>query len=412
MENRFSKYVNFSLFNLVIVALFGVVMRYKIGFEFPFFDQKSLQHAHSHFAFSGWISQTIILLIIHILFRKLSPSHITKYFKILNLNLVCAYGMLIAFTVQGYGPVSIFFSSSSIIISFKFGYYFFKDVKTLKDFYPGLKWFKAAIIFNLLSSVGTFTLAYTLISKDIHQDVYLAAVYHYLHFQYNGWFFFACMGLLAHQLHNKLPGYSEDKQVFPMFIFSCIPAYFLSTLWLKLPMWIYVITVIAAIVQVYAWIRFLVQFRKYYPSIKNELSTFTKYLFIFVGFALSIKLTLQLFSTIPYLSKLAFGFRTIVIAYLHLVLLAIISTFLLSYLHTFNFIKSGKLIKSSLLLFTGGIFMNELILLIQGIASFSYTLIPLANEMLFGVAVLLFAGSLLLLIANLSEGDRNKSTET
>jgi hypothetical protein len=47
-------------------------MRYKIGFEFPFFDQKHLQHSHSHFAFSGWISHTLMVLMIVFLEKKKS----------------------------------------------------------------------------------------------------------------------------------------------------------------------------------------------------------------------------------------------------------------------------------------------------------------------------------------------------
>ena len=58
-----------------------------------------------------------------------------------------------------------------------------------------------------------------------------------------------------------------------------------------------------------------------------------RYILLFVGFALSIKFLLQLGSTIPAISQLAFGFRPIVIAYLHLVLLAIITLFLLFYIY-------------------------------------------------------------------------------
>jgi hypothetical protein len=38
-------WLKFSLINLLIVALIGLLMRYKIGFEFPFLDQKHLQHS-------------------------------------------------------------------------------------------------------------------------------------------------------------------------------------------------------------------------------------------------------------------------------------------------------------------------------------------------------------------------------
>ena len=58
------KGLHISIFNLTIVAFLGVLMRYKIGFEFPFFDQKNIQHAHSHFAFTGWITRTLFVLML------------------------------------------------------------------------------------------------------------------------------------------------------------------------------------------------------------------------------------------------------------------------------------------------------------------------------------------------------------
>ncbi len=44
MKLNIQFWLKFSLLNLCLVAALGVLMRYKIGFEFPFFNQK-------HFAF-------------------------------------------------------------------------------------------------------------------------------------------------------------------------------------------------------------------------------------------------------------------------------------------------------------------------------------------------------------------------
>lgn len=58
-----TKYFRYSVISLFIVAVLGTLMRYKIAFSFPYFDQKNLLHAHSYFAFSGWISHFFILRI-------------------------------------------------------------------------------------------------------------------------------------------------------------------------------------------------------------------------------------------------------------------------------------------------------------------------------------------------------------
>ena len=125
-----------------------------------------------------------------------------------------------------------------------------------------------------------------------------------------------------------------------------------------------------------------------------NLPNYLKYLILFISLALSVKFLLQLGSTIPAVSELAFGFRPIVIAYLHLILLAIISLFLLFYVYANNFVVINKKTILGLILFSLGVILNEVVLGIQGVASLSYTLIPFINESLFGIALLLFTSIL------------------
>ena len=195
MKLNIKFWLKFSLINLCIVALVGVLMRYKIGFAFPYLEQKNLQHSHSHFAFSGWVSHTLMTVMIYYLQTKIEIFNGEKYKKIIVANLICSYGMLVFFIIQGYGLISILFSSASVFVSYFFAYQFNKDLKLLNPDLLSKKWFKAALFFNIISSFGTYYLAYIMITKKFVQEIYLSSVYYYLHFQYNGWFFFACMGL-------------------------------------------------------------------------------------------------------------------------------------------------------------------------------------------------------------------------
>ena len=384
-----------SIINLLLVAILGLLMRYKIGFEFPFLDQKHLQHSHSHFAFSGWISHTLMVLMIGFLeykIKKTEVQFIKKYNLLLITNLICSYGMLISFIIQGYGAISILFSTSSIVIACVFTFFYFKDLKLISHEDLSKNWFKASLFFNVISSLGTFALAYMMVSKNIPQNEYLSSIYFYLHFQYNGWFFFACMGLLISFLQLKKAENLFFNKTFWLFFVSCIPAYFLSTLWLKLPTWIYVLTLLSALIQTVTWFKFLFVIIKLKSNFLEKYPLVLRYILFFVGVALSLKFILQLGSTIPALSQLAFGFRPIVIAYLHLVLLAIISLFLLFYIYVNQLITFNKKVKNGIIIFSVGVLLNEIILAIQGIASFSYTLIPFVNEMLFGAAIILVSG--------------------
>ena len=399
-------WLKLSLINLLIVASLGVLMRYKIGFDFPYFSQKNIQHAHSHFAFAGWITHALYVLMIHFVLKKLPLTDTKNYKRIIIANLICSYGMLFSFSYQGYSVLSIILSTITIVIACFFAFFYFKDLENIDDLNPSKPWFKAALFFNIFSSIGTFYLAYMMASRNFNEHWYLASVYFYLHFQYNGFFIFSCLGIFFSECNTMFPAFRYDKEFFKLFYMSFIPAYFLSTLWAKLPVWLYMIVVIAAFLQVFAWVKIVKAIKTALKLGGTTLNKFQTYLFLFVGIAFTIKLLLQLGSTIPEVSTLAFGFRPIVIAYLHLVLLAVISVFILSYLYTFELIVVNKLTTIAFSVFAIGIFLNELVLAVQGVASFSYIVVKYVNETLFGISLLLLLGTILMALSQ-----RNKSLE-
>jgi hypothetical protein len=237
--------------------------------------------------------------------------------------------------------------------------------------------------------MGIFSLAYMMFTAGIHQNEYLATTYYFLHFQYNGWFFFACMGLFVDFINQSGP---IQLKIYRLFLASCIPAYLLSVLWIKMPEWVYVIIVVSALLQVYAWALQLAWLIRSKPDQIGSQPFILRYMLVFVGIALTIKLLLQLGSTIPEISKLAFGFRPVVIAYLHLVLLAVITLFLLFYIFSKRMFVPTKSALFWLLIFSIGVLLNEVVLAVQGIAAFTYTVVPYVNELLFGVAVILLTG--------------------
>ena len=388
-----SVWIKISLLNLLVVALFGTVMRYKIGFEFPYFNQKYLLHAHSHFAFAGWVTHTLMTLMAF----QVSANRLLKpYRNIIIVNLISAWGMLISFSLQGYGAISITFSTLSIITGWFFAVHFLTDLKNKFPGHPSRPWFSAALIFNVISSAGTFYLAWMMLNDNFNMNLYLGSVYYYLHFQYNGWFFFSMMGLFVIWIKNHNPEFNFHRKSFIFFALSCVPAYFLSVIWVGFSYWILLIIAGAAMLQVIAWYYFLTDIKKIQQSIRMNTDRLSQLLLIFITLCITVKLGLQLFSTIPAISKLAFGFRPIVIAYLHLVLLAIISVFLLTYMCISGYLDYNRFLKAGLIIFLSGVLMNELVLLAQGIGSFSYYVIPFTNEMLFVASLWILAGTMAL----------------
>ncbi|HEX6915552.1 MAG TPA: hypothetical protein VF145_09945, partial [Chitinophagaceae bacterium] len=251
MNKALHSWIRFSLLNLLFVSVLGVLMRYKIAYSLPVLHQKFLLHAHSHFAFSGWITQAIMVLIVGYLCRY-DEFALRKYRPLLIANAITAYGMLLSFPFTGYAAVSITFSTLNIFTGYWFAVKLWRQLGRMPGNGVSHHWFRAAVVFNVISSFGAFFLAYMMATRNIHQNWYLASVYFFLHFQYNGWFFFGCMGLLADLLKERGVNMQFNKKVFWLFALACIPAYFLSALWLPIPMAVYILVVISAVAQVIA----------------------------------------------------------------------------------------------------------------------------------------------------------------
>jgi hypothetical protein len=382
-----------SLINLFIVSILGVTLRYKILFPLPFINQKYLLHAHSHFAFAGWISLVLMTFIVKYLYEKDVNIQMQKYQWLLRANIISAYGMLLSFPFQGYGVISIIFSTLNTFVGYAFAFFVWRDLNKLKTRCVSHHWFKGALVFNALSSLGAFALAFMMANKIAHPDFYLSAIYFFLHFQYNGWFFFTCMGLMLAYMISKgiAPSTKTSKIIFWLFCGAEIPAYFLSVLWMPIPQWMYIIIVIAVIAQCSGFILFLKHIMNNKNAIANAVSKQTKILWLFALIALTIKLLLQMISVIPSLSDLTVGFRPIVIGYLHLVLLGVITIFLLGYFTTVNFVHDKTFFKG-ITIFVSGIIFNEILLMIQGVSALSYITIPYINELLFLAALIMFGG--------------------
>lgn len=392
------KWAKQALFNFVLLAAVGLLLRYKILFPLPLVDHKHLMHGHSHFAFAGWVSLALYIAILHLL----QPNEIEKkqFNRLLWVHQISSYGMLFTFPFMGYAAPSIVFSTITILISYWFTILVWKKIRSLSTISFEKKWLYAALICNIVSSIGTFALAYMMVNKILHQNWYFGAVYFYLHFQYNGWFLFTILGLLFVYMSKWMSALQIKRSnlFFQLLVISVIPAWFLSMLWMKVPQWMYYASVAAAVVQLIA-VYFFIQVL--YESRSKLLPGFhpmTKWLWIFSGLAFLLKIIMQALSSVQELNKYAFGIRPIVIGFLHLVLLGFVSLFILGYFfqNRLLFLHQTQA-KKGIWIFITGVLLNEFILMLQGIAAIRFSDIPYSNYMLLGAAFIMFSGLFLLL---------------
>ncbi len=405
MNKKLKFWLRISLVNLCILAFIGVVLRYKIAYYLPFVDQKHLLQGHSHFAFGGWVTQVLMTLMVEYLRGNGVENAFKKYFILLTANLLTSYGMLVAFPIEGYGILSIIFSTLSIFVSYVFAFRFWKDLNQIKNNSDSKLWFKSAVVLNAISSIGAFSLAFMMANKIVHEKWYLSAVYFFLHFQYNGWFFFAVMGLFISKLNSIGIETKKFKTIFNLFLFAVVPAYFLSVLWMKIPFGLYALVVLASIFQIVGWVLIVKILLRNKELLKENISRFGGTLLKLVAIAFSVKLLLQAGSTHPSLSQLAFGFRPIVIGYLHLVLLGVITLFILSYIVVNKYLESTPLFSKGIVVFTIGIILNETLLMTQGLFGMKNISVDFINQYLLIAALILFTGVLVVVISQVNKSN-------
>ena len=369
MKN-FNFWLKICVFNFFVVSVVGVMMRYNMAFSLPGFNHKFMQESHSHFAFYGWVSAGIFLFVTKYLSENYPKINLKKYQYLMISNQIGSYGMLFTFLYGGYFWLSIVLSSIALFTGFAYFIFLLIDTKSNKN--PEIMWLKSGAFFATFSAIGIFGLAYFSSKKEEFDVLFRASTYFYLHYQYNGFFIFSCIGLLLISL-KKLGIEIEEKlnkTIFYLLFFGCFLGYGLSILWIEMNPIFYGFFILISIVQLFGAILFLNCIRK--TDLFNNQNFIQKLLISVFGFAFILKFLLQGLSAIPALGVFAFSNINIVIAYLHLVLLMGISLFLIWKILQLVEIEFNKLLKFSILLLVFGIVCNEIVLALSGIFSIFY----------------------------------------
>lgn len=395
-------WLNTSFIYLFIVALLGTILRLT-GITTLGINYNHFLHAHSHIAFLGWLYNTLFIIFIYTFLNPKQRAN-NSYRLQFWLTQAANVGMLLSFPIQGYGLYSISFSTLHIFISFWFAYSFLQDANSNPENfsrnYWSFKFIKIALAFMILSSLGPFSLGPIIATTGTGSELYYNAIYFYLHFQYNGWFSFAVIGLFFRILENKQIFISEKKVkiFYRLMLLSCVPAYLLSVLWTKPPIGIYVIAKSAALIQSLGLIVLLSIIVGIKDKLKTELNKWGYFLLSFSFFVYSIKIVLQLTTSFPYFADLAYQIRGFTIGYLHLVLIGYISIFLFAFLIENGIFYLNKTTKTGLTFFISGFVMSEIIIFAQAIfAWLAQNMIPHYYSLLVCVSLLMVLGTALLI---------------
>ncbi len=378
-----------SFFNLFLVAVAGLLLRaYPLTDVVPF-TYKNLLHGHSHFAFGGWVMPVLQVLIMRLFPELVNRVDLKHWRNIGMLFLVSAYGMLLSFPLQGYGVVSIIFSTLSVIAGYYLVAVLWQAMKGLPSKTSYL-FLKAGLFYLAISAIGPFATGPLIAMGKTGTPIYHNSIYFYLHFQYNGWFTFAVLALLYRQLEHR-EQVAHGKTVFTLFNAACIPAFALSVLWNQPSMIYYIIGGAAAMLQIVA----LIYLWKDAPHLKTS-HKWLQHLLITALAAFALKLVLQALSAFPLVADMAYQYHNFVIAYLHLMLLGVITLFAMATAFQHFYIRRSLNIKTGLTFFIAAFVVTEL--LIAGLAAGSLCgfSIPYYSEQLLLFSIFLPAGLFLI----------------
>ncbi len=409
-------WLKIAFLNLLIVAVLGVFLRWQFVQPTPGINYKNFLHAHSHVALLGWLySAFFVALLPSYLPEKLYRKKV--YGWLFWLSQATVLGMLISFPIQGYALFSITFSTLHILLSYGFIYRFLKDskhselVKTRHRF--SFKFIKAALFFMALSSLGPWALGPIMATGNSFTNIYYNAIYFYLHFQYNGWFSFAALGLFFWLLEHY--NFQFDRKggsfFFQVIFWACLPAYLLSVLWVKPDLWVYLVAGLTALVQVIALLLFIRICLPFWPYFKLKLNSWSKGLLVLSAVAFLLKILMQALSAFPYFADLSYKLRHFIIGYLHLVLIGFVSLYLLAFFLQAGWLKiKNRIAGTGLLLFILAFGLTEFLLFLQG-AFYWMKLgeITHYNGLMFGISLFLPVG--LGLFLRYSTINDNRSTD-
>lgn len=382
-----------------IVAAFGAIMRLMFVVEIPFFDYKNILHAHSHLALLGWGFLLVSCAMIKCLPESIS---IDKYRSIHLLCLVSSIGMTVSYVLQGYGFMSIFFSILQIIIIYLFLFRYYNHIKNLTGI--SYRFFKWSLIWLVVSTLGLINLGFVSAFLGNHHILFYSSVQFFLHFQFNGWFTYAMLGILFHFLNKRPSETAIPGFVVALLHISLFLTYALSVTWSNPLDVLFHLNTIGVLLQLLSvgWILQII--------LKRLKLNFTNWpdILIFTGIiSLAFKIVIQAVLIIPDVAIISYTIRNYVVAFIHLIMLGSITLTI-----------SGVLIKSNILgwnnlsgigwklLFLGFV-LTEFVLFGQGTLLWMRAgFVDYYYETLLSVTLLLNLGIILVLIDSI-QGNYN-----
>lgn len=395
-------WIRTALLNFLIAALMGAVMRFAFVQEIPWLSYKAFLHGHSHGALLGWLYLMLFSLFIGLFLEKPQRSR-AVYHYLFWATQVSVVGMFVSFPLQGYGPVSIFFSSVHILLSYAFGFVFWKDIKGQTSLAARLA--RRAIFWMGFSTLGVWALGPIMTSALRGSSWYYLAIQFFLHFQFHGWLVFGVLALFFRWLENQalLPSRPYPAAFLPVLSWATLLTYALAVAWSNPHPLVFALNSMGILLQLYALWMLRAMVRPLLIAIRQRVRRDAFWLWQTSLLAFIAKVGIQGMVILPFVARMAYTIRNYVIGFVHLLMLGVLSLFFFALLtqETRIFARNGAH-RVGLALFLIGLLLSEGLLFLQGTLFWAKLgFLPHYYPALFSASICMPAGLLVMWAAGL-----------
>lgn len=338
---------------LVVTTLLGTMLRFLAVWPVAGIEYGHLLHTHSHLGFLGWVFNAFLALAA----MRFVPVEQARVFRRLFLVLqVAVLGMMVSYPFQGYGAVSIAFSTLHMGASAVFAWkLWFRN--TAAPVARGH--LRLALVFLVLSGLGPLALGPLAASGLRDTPAYSLSIYFYLHGQYNGWFVFFLQAVLFQEMarNRLLADGRAARHALHWLGVGAVLTLAQSTLWLQPPLWVHAVAAVGGGAQVMGCV-WLVR------AVRGAGMLFTgpaRALMAVALVALLAKHGLQAVAAAPAFVGLA-NHRFVVIAFLHLVFLGVVAPAVFAWGLRFGWLRDGWALRVGAGVFLTGALATEMLL--------------------------------------------------
>ncbi|MCC6399653.1 MAG: hypothetical protein IT227_02740 [Flavobacteriales bacterium] len=384
------RWYRIALVDLLVAALIGCVLRAIYLVEIPFVRFKPLLHAHSHVALLGWVFLGLMIFL-------LDDAPEARTMKRRRVMLWCVQsavlGMLFSFPVQGYGPVPITASTLHMLTSYLLVREAWKATHGWSA-EGSRRLARLALGGYVLSTAGIWAIAPLLAAGQFGTEVYYWSIQFFLHFQFNGWAWFAALALWSRWAEQQGSPTPLDAFTVRLWVLSTVLSFALAIAWSERHWSIIGVNSVAVLLQLWAGWRTGQAILRAQALLVDRAPLWAWRCVTYALIGMGIKVLMQAAVAFPPVAVMAFTIRNYVIGFIHLNMLGAITLMLFAMaLLRGWFISTAVPVRIGLSLFTSGLVLTEALLFLQGTLFWAgFGMLPGYHATLLGFSLLLPAG--------------------